>query len=99
MACRASTARCSSAICRIPGPPLTPARVDLIADDWAALRPRQSSCSIAIGAVLRSTSIGADGLVPDSNLIRWVGAPAEITRWGQHDEDVPLAIVTRRGLQ
>jgi hypothetical protein len=22
----------------------------------------------------------ADGLVPDSNLIRWVGAPAEITR-------------------
>jgi hypothetical protein len=30
--------------------------------------------------------MGADGLVLDSNPIRWVGAPAEITRWGQHDE-------------
>jgi hypothetical protein len=41
----------------------------------------------------------ADGLVPESNLIRWVGAFAEITRSAQHDEDVPLAIITRPGLQ
>jgi hypothetical protein len=26
------------------------------------------------------TLVVTDGLVPDSNLIRWVGAPAEITR-------------------
>ena len=41
----------------------------------------------------------ADGLVPHSNLIRWVGAPAEITRRSQYDEDVSLAVVTRQGLQ
>jgi hypothetical protein len=40
-----------------------------------------------------------DGLVPDSNLVRCVGLFAKITHSAQHDEDVPLAIITRPGLQ
>jgi hypothetical protein len=35
---------------------------------------------ISVGSIKWTTSMGADGLVLDSNLIRWVGAPAEITR-------------------
>jgi hypothetical protein len=38
----------------------------------------------------------ADGLAADSNLIRRVGAPAEIT---PARRDLPLAIVTTRTLQ
>ena len=34
----------------------------------------------SVGSIKWTTSMGADRLVLDSILIRWVGAPAEITR-------------------